>query len=80
MAGRRLGQDALQSAWISVVWLVPQLFYRAASVESFLLAAGQERKPKFQRMSKLTKTSYLSVERWAQARVSCLLDACSWPL
>lgn len=58
-AGLRTGRDASQSSSTSVIWLAPPPFYKTAGVDCFILA-GQKRKLKFQRISKLTKISYLS--------------------
>lgn len=72
MAGVCMGHYALQSTRTSVIWLAPQLSYKAASVDSFILA-NQKRKLRLpRRMSKLTKISCFSAERWAQGLGSCL--------
>lgn len=72
MAGVCIWHYALQSTRTSVIWLAPQPSYKAASVDSFILAR-QERKLRLpRRMSKVTKISCFSAERWAQVLVSCL--------
>lgn len=73
MAGVCMEHCALQSTRTSVIWFAPQPSYKAASVDSFILA-DQKRKLRLpRRMSKLTKIScFLSREVDARTGLSCL--------
>lgn len=60
MAGVCMGHYALQSTRTSVIWLAPQPSYKAASVDSFILADQKKKLRLLRRLSKLTKISCFS--------------------